>query len=536
MRKVVSYFLPIAILFLGCFGSVPGAEAAVKDWQRGASIMSRWNTDYSSESFKESMRNLKKTNANYVTLTIPWFQSNTHSTDIHRGWETPPADRTGWFAAYGNMIKHYAQMGQELGVEQITVGSELINMSAHDAHFQNTDNWNKLIGQVRGIYSGKLTYSANWGAPGWTDEKNRISFWSSLDSIGISAYFPLPTGDTSVESYKREWQKIDVNDIRPLSNRFGRPVIFTEIGYRSMDWAQWQPFNFWDGGNPDDGNQARLYEALFAYWNDQPYMQGVQLWDWSSDPNAGWPGSTTFTPQHKAAEAVMTKWFASTSPASGVPAPSGSFAINASSNPAEPAVGQSTGVTVSVRKDGSAQNGVVVDMEIYDAAGNKVHQDFRSGQSFAGGETKSYVIQWTPAAAGAYTVKAGVFNSDWSANYAWADNAAQITARSAATSAPGAGSISVWWPADGAPVSGLQPFKALIDGAPLSGYSLHWQVDGGALNGMYDSLDGGPHKESWIDVSGWTWRGAGPYAVKFIAKNSSGATIAERTVTVLVSG
>jgi endoglucanase len=89
--------------------------------------------------------------------------------------------------------------------------------------------------------------------------------------------------------------------------------------------------------------------------------------------------------------------------------------------------------------------------------------------------------------------------------------------------------LNNWWPTDGARVSGVQPFKAVVDGEDVSSYDMYWQVDGGSLNLMPSSYDGYPHKEVSVDVSGWKWRAIGPYQVTFVAKRN-GTTISQKTI------
>jgi endoglucanase len=86
--------------------------------------------------------------------------------------------------------------------------------------------------------------------------------------------------------------------------------------------------------------------------------------------------------------------------------------------------------------------------------------------------------------------------------------------------------VNVWWPVDGATVLGVQPFKAVVENMPVKDYRMYWQVDGGALNEMSDINKDGPHKEARVDVSGWNWKGSGPYTITFTAKNQSGTLLA----------
>jgi hypothetical protein len=63
---------------------------------------------------------------------------------------------------------------------------------------------------------------------------------------------------------------------------------------------------------------------------------------------------------------------------------------------------------------------------------------------------------------------------------------------------------------------------------------MYWQVDSGTLNLMQDSTVDAPHKEYIVDVTGWTWRGNGPYTVNFVAKDLSGNILVQRAVSVTV--
>jgi endoglucanase len=95
--------------------------------------------------------------------------------------------------------------------------------------------------------------------------------------------------------------------------------------------------------------------------------------------------------------------------------------------------------------------------------------------------------------------------------------------------------LSVWWPTNGTTLSGTQPFKARIENMVLTNYTMFWQVDGGRLNHMVDSYTGGAHKEASASVTGWTWRGNGPYLVNFVAKDRNGVTLAQKSATIYVA-
>ncbi len=106
------------------------------------------------------------------------------------------------------------------------------------------------------------------------------------------------------------------------------------------------------------------------------------------------------------------------------------------------------------------------------------------------------------------------------------------TPASSASSGPTA--IDIWWPANGVTVTGNQPFKALASGVSVNDYVMFWQVDGGQLNKMETSLNDYPHKEVGVDLSGWKWKSNGQYMINFVAKNSNGQTMGERSVVIRV--
>lgn len=98
-----------------------------------------------------------------------------------------------------------------------------------------------------------------------------------------------------------------------------------------------------------------------------------------------------------------------------------------------------------------------------------------------------------------------------------------------------ASSVEIWWPTNGATVSGVQPFKAMLPGWSVNDYQMFWQVDGGGLNRMESNYQDYPHKESSVDLSGWSWHGQGPYSVNFVAQDWNGNRLTESSVKIYVS-
>ena len=75
----------------------------------------------------------------------------------------------------------------------------------------------------------------------------------------------------------------------------------------------------------------------------------------------------------------------------------------------------------------------------------------------------------------------------------------------------------------------------MLENFSVDVYEMFWQVDGDRLNLMPSNYNDYPHKEVEIDVSGWNWKGDGPYVVNFVAKNQSGQTISEKPTTIYIT-
>jgi hypothetical protein len=319
------------------------ADAAVNNWQKGVSLYPKSNNDFASATFKESLKNAAAMNANTATFIVPYYQSAHTTSDIQSGWNTPTdqsliegiafaqslgmnaaikihlssyqgdawaakinaTDRNAWFKAYGTIVSRYAKLAEEQKVSQIVIGNELALMSDSRAHPQNTANWTKLIKQTRKQFSGSLTYNANWGGCDICNEKANIAFWNKLDAIGVSAYNPLE------EDREASWKKWNKTEIKPLSKKYKKPVLFTEVGYRNITDSRMDSWNYVRDGAIDMDEQADNFEELFAYWNTQPHMAGLNIWGWDTNPNAGGPNNKDFTVHNKPAQETIRKWFKS---------------------------------------------------------------------------------------------------------------------------------------------------------------------------------------------------------------------------------
>ncbi len=203
-------------------------------------------------------------------------------------------------ASYSEFILNYAELAGETGVDMFCIGTELEEFIKARPGF-----WKSLIPKVRERYRGKLTYAANW------DEYTRTPFWEDLDYIGIDAYFPLSESrEPDVAEMRAGWQKWK-SEIRELSLEVDLPVLFTEYGYRSMDYTAKKPWLV--DRNEERVNlkaQADAKQAIFEEFWGEPWFAGGFVWKWFiHHPVSGGPDDNRFTPQNKPAEKVIREYY-----------------------------------------------------------------------------------------------------------------------------------------------------------------------------------------------------------------------------------
>jgi len=198
---------------------------------------------------------------------------------------------------YTTFILDYAQIADSLKVEMFCVSTELKRIA-----LEKPDYFRRLIRDVKEIYSGHLTYAANW------DSFNDIEFWDELDFIGIDAYFPLSElKEPSLDEMKRSWIMIS-KDLSKVSYRFKKPIIFTEWGAEDEYYVGKEPWIMTkEVKQKNESLQAKAYESMFTtIWN-KSWMKGVFVWRW--DHYTTPPEYPTYSPSAKEAEKVLKEWF-----------------------------------------------------------------------------------------------------------------------------------------------------------------------------------------------------------------------------------
>lgn len=218
-----------------------------------------------------------------------------------------PSDAAAWFASYAEMLEHHAVLARETDVEMLCIGTELVTMT----DTRHLVAWTGVIDRVRALYPGLLVYAANGNSP--ADEFTSVSFWSQLDLLGLDVYTPLtnstgPSLEDLVSGWRRNRDGHDmVAAYRNFQGAHGKPLVFTEIGYRSADGTNRTPWDWEASMGADPGEQADCYQAVYEVWSGETaWMQGLFWWSW--DVPAPGPGDTGYSPWGKPAEDVLRLW------------------------------------------------------------------------------------------------------------------------------------------------------------------------------------------------------------------------------------
>ena len=203
-----------------------------------------------------------------------------------------------WENAYRKYIMDFVQIAAEEKVEMLCIGTEIRKSTQKREQF-----WRGLIKDIRKVYNGKITYSANW------DSYQDIPFWDALDYIGISAYFPLTDRKTpTLQKLKKEWRPI-VKKLKKYAKKQGKKMLFTEFGYLAVDRCAYQTWELEKQVHSlpiNEVAQANAYQALLETFMKESFWAGGFLWKWF--PNMqGHEGyvERDYTPQGKKAEAII---------------------------------------------------------------------------------------------------------------------------------------------------------------------------------------------------------------------------------------
>ncbi len=246
---------------------------------------------------KQYIEALRKVNMSIMIKPQIWVWNGEFTGKIEMTTET---DWKALEVSYTSFIMDYVDLAVQTNAEVFCIGTELENFVENRPQY-----WKALLKKIRSIYKGKLTYAANW------DEFKRTSFWAEVDYIGIDAYFPVSDAQTpTIEACLEGWKSHKVL-LASFSKQYDKQILFTEFGYRSVDYTGKAPWRF-DRSMTSINMQAQVNatQALFeAVWRED-WFAGGYTWKWFVDyDKAGGLNDSQFTPQNKPVEAIYKTYY-----------------------------------------------------------------------------------------------------------------------------------------------------------------------------------------------------------------------------------
>lgn len=199
------------------------------------------------------------------------------------GWrgELDPATEEGWqrFAeGYRSYVLTWARFAESAHADMLAAGVELRSWltTTHAPSFF------PILRDIRGAYSGLLTYAANW------DDVDQTVILSELDVIGINAFYPLTDKANASDAELVNGGLEVAKKVKELAERWQKPVMFNEFGYTARTDPALRPWEWPDRMNDvhvDGRAQAAAYRGLLAGMLQSPELVGAFVWRLYSDPD-----------------------------------------------------------------------------------------------------------------------------------------------------------------------------------------------------------------------------------------------------------
>ncbi|WP_049867282.1 MULTISPECIES: glycoside hydrolase family 113 [Paenibacillus] len=172
--------------------------------------------------------------------------------------------------------------------DAMIAGSNLVHLERFGGE------WSSMLQQLRGEYSGLLTYKTNWWYTAAWDKASTAAYeakrdnplWADTDFITVAAYFELSerrvntAGQllSALSSTEVNGRGQDVvSEVMALSGKWGKPVYFGELGFPAREYAAKEPWNPSPSDVEDGGEQARLFQAYREAFSGKPGFMGFSV-------------------------------------------------------------------------------------------------------------------------------------------------------------------------------------------------------------------------------------------------------------------
>lgn len=274
-----------------------------------------------------------------------------------------PQDPNRWFESFKVYLDMYLPLASILKVDEFTIGAELYSMTVgiedqwKEYPYGFPGRWLQLLRYAKTkLPKGRIMYDINFtddkvNTDGisntggelerwryrivdladrqdpsekqiWTD---LATFWNELDAVGIDVYRSLASRNQVIPTAQSDLVKLLKlrtdsfatqmdNIFSQISLTVGaeKPVIFKELGFRSVELGFIDPFAYAGSGTVNVAHQAAAFQAYYeSYWEPGwSWFQGFNFWEISLDPTKEGPNDNGFSPVGKAeSEEIVKKYF-----------------------------------------------------------------------------------------------------------------------------------------------------------------------------------------------------------------------------------
>ena len=144
------------------------------------------------------------------------------------------------------------------------------------------------------------------------------------------------------------------------------------------------------------------------------------------------PAAATNTPAPPTATPTRTSTQAPPTATATATPPPATASWTATATTSKSSVVRGTSIRMTAQVKATAASTALVDIEVYNSAGQKVYQRYWDNRAFSANTTRSFSASWTVPTnlpTGTYTVKIGIFKPGWSGMYLWNNSARTFTVR-----------------------------------------------------------------------------------------------------------
>lgn len=190
-----------------------------------------------------------------------------------------PTDKTEAFSQLEKTLTRYARISEQENVDVFVLGAELEKLT--QPKYRST--WQRIIKNIRSIYSGKITYGANGNISSYkTTEYQWVPFWDQLDFMGVDHYAPFPKEKEFSRENLRTHHCSSIDKYQSVAPT--KPIYFVEVGFPTAEQGHLKPYEWrWKKDTKlnlkKQGQNIRAF--LHCFWVKG--ARGVTVWRYMSD-------------------------------------------------------------------------------------------------------------------------------------------------------------------------------------------------------------------------------------------------------------